>query len=89
MATTYEYGRFTPQDARELTMKVATITTHADPETGQPGQTYGPYTVLYVTGKRYVMLLPADFHSFDQVSPEAVVDLDYVAQVQVASTASH
>jgi len=65
-------------------MRRATITTHEDPETEQPGETHGPHTVVYVPGKPYLMLLRADYDpTFDPIEPQAVVALADVACVDI------
>lgn len=83
--TAYRYGGFKDSDARELSGRVATITTHSDPEIDpdgvEPGETFGPHYVCHVAGKSNLMLLPATYKAGDAIAPERVVALIEVASV--------
>lgn len=90
--TAYRYNGFKESDARALDGRIATITTHSDPENDpdgiECGATFGPNYVRYVAGKSYVMLLPATHQDGDQLAPERIVGLIEVATVTVHEPAA-
>lgn len=78
----FEFGGFTKESAQTVSGKVVTVTTHDDPETGRPGDTYRRKLALYVAGKPYLMLLPEDFTG-GAPDPDVVVFLRDVKTVTV------
>jgi hypothetical protein len=83
MPTTYGYGGFTAEDARQLSGSIVAITTHTDPETKEPGETVGPGEVLYIDGKPYLMLLAPGAGQPGERHVERVVYLLDVAEIHI------
>lgn len=81
----FGYANFDQTDARTIHQKLVTITTHRDPETEEPGHTYGPLHAFHITGRPYLLLLPnkPTAATREQLTPKAMVFLTDVATVTV------
>lgn len=81
----FGYADFGQHHAQDIHQQVVTITTHRDPETGEPGETYGPLHAFHIAGKPYMLLLPSKPTAAtpEQLTPEAMVFLTDIAAVTV------
>lgn len=77
--------RFDHTHAQAIHGKRVTITTHRDPETGEPGETHGPLHAFHPEGRSYLLLLQSKptAATAEQLTPEAMVFLVDVATVTV------
>jgi hypothetical protein len=83
----YEHRCFSEKNARELNNKLVTVTTHDDPETEQPGETYGPFA-FHIPGKQYPMLLNTEATSQNIADLVSLIKMNLffwqIAEVEIA-----